>query len=71
MSAKLVNDFLAVNFFCERNLSQKLDWVLNMPLILSSNVICVVFIATLPQHIHTMVTLVPYLFQLVLRDHCH
>ena len=30
---------LAVNYFCERMSSQKLDWVLNTPLILSSNVI--------------------------------
>ena len=51
VSAKLANDFLAVNFFCERNLPEKVDWVLNMPLMLSSNVICVVFIATLP-HTH-------------------
>ena len=32
-------DFLAVNDFRERTSSQKLDWVLNTPLILSSNVI--------------------------------
>ena len=38
-SSKLVNDFLAVNYFRERTSSQKLDWVLNTPLILSSNVI--------------------------------
>ena len=38
-STKLVNDFLAVNYFRERTSSQKLDWVLNTPLILSSNVI--------------------------------
>ena len=30
----------SINFFCERSSSQKLDWVLNIPLILSSNVIC-------------------------------
>ena len=34
-----MNDVLAVNLFCERTSSQKLDWVLNMPLTLSSNVI--------------------------------
>ena len=33
------NDSLAVNYFCERTSSLKLDWILNMPVILSSNVI--------------------------------
>ena len=33
------NDSLTVNYFYERTSSSKLDWVLNMPLILSSNVI--------------------------------
>ena len=33
------NDSLADNYFCGRTSSSKLDWVLNMPLILSSNVI--------------------------------
>ena len=35
----LVSDFLAINGFCERTSSQKLDWILNMPLILPSNII--------------------------------
>ena len=34
-----MNDFLAANSFRERTSSQKLNWVLNTPLILSSNVI--------------------------------
>ena len=38
-SAKLVNDFAAVNYFCERTSSQKPGWVFNTSLILSSNVI--------------------------------
>ena len=38
-SAKLVIDFEAVNYFCERTSSKKLDWVLNTSLILSNNVI--------------------------------
>ena len=37
-SEKLVNDFLAVNYFCDRT-SEKLNWVLNTSLRLSSNVI--------------------------------
>ena len=31
--------FLAVNLFCERTLDWILDWILNMRLVLSSNVI--------------------------------
>ena len=38
-SAKLVHDFIAVNYFRERPSSYKIDWVLNTPLILSSNAI--------------------------------
>ena len=38
-SPKLVNDILAVNYFCERTSLWKLDWVLNTSLILSSYVI--------------------------------
>ena len=34
-----MNDILAVNYFCERTSSSKLDWVLNTSLILFSNVI--------------------------------
>ena len=36
---KFVTDFLPLNYFRERTSSQKLDWILNTPLILSSNVI--------------------------------
>ena len=39
ISAKFDNYFLAFNYFCERNSSQKLDCVLNIPLMLSRNVI--------------------------------
>ena len=38
-SAKLVNEFLVVHLFCERTSSEKLDWVFNMSLILSSNIV--------------------------------
>ena len=36
---KFVTDFLPLNYFRKRTSSQKLDWILNTPLILSSNVI--------------------------------
>ena len=36
---KIVNDFVTVNYFRERTSSEQLQWVLNTPLILPSNVI--------------------------------
>ena len=38
-SAKLFDDFLAINYFRERTSLQKLDWIFNTPLTLSDNVI--------------------------------
>ena len=38
-SAKLFDDFLAINYFRERTSLPKLNWIFNTPLILSGNVI--------------------------------